>query len=200
MNSPLVFNTDKHEYVLNGTPVPSVTRVISNITEDMMFNSSFIKAGVRGTAVHKVCEDINNGVKVNFEALGEDIRAYVDGYRAFLAKEAYSVISSELRVYSEKYRFAGTVDIVARDGRGQLAIMDIKTSAMVSPTTALQLAAYEHCYREMNGISPKKTIRRTVIWLTGDGEYTLGHYIDPTDWNIYLSHLAVYNWRKRNGL
>lgn len=199
--SPLAFDNQRHEYRLNGTPVPSVTRIISNVTDDMILNSSFIRAGVRGTAVHKICEDLNNGLKVNIKALGEDIKAYVDGYVSWRAKETHDIIASELRVYSEKYRFAGTVDIIAKNRKtGKLSIMDIKTSAVVSPTTALQLAAYEHCYREIFNIKSPVKIDRAVIWLTGDGEYTIGHYKDPTDWNIFLSHLAVCNWRRRNGL
>lgn len=199
--SPLVFNNDRHEYLLNGSPVPSVTRIISSVTDDMMLNSSFIRAGIRGTAVHKVCEMINEAATVNFEALSEDIRPYVNGYRAFVAKEPYTVVHSEMRVYSNKYRFAGTVDIIARNPKtGRLAIMDIKTTAVLSPTIALQLSGYEGCYREMYNVKVSEKIDRIAIWLTGDGGYQLQHYKDPTDWNTFLCHLAVTNWRRRNGL
>lgn len=196
----LTFDEIRHQYLLDGKPVPSVTKVISNVTEDMMLNNSFIKAGIRGTAVHKYCEMINNGERVNISQIPEDISRYVEGYLLFLSQEKYIVEASEMRVFSGTKRFAGTMDILAKDRKGKLCVMDIKTSAVVSPTTALQLAAYEACYREMNKVPASKKIGRVCIWLTGDGKYELIHYNDPNDWNVFVCHLVVSNWRRKMGI
>lgn len=204
----LEFDEVSHRYLLDGRPVPSVTRVISNINEDLMLSTPFMRKTAIGTNVHKICEMINNGERVNISALGEDIRPYVEGYNSFLLKEKYQVIASELRVFSPKFRFAGTLDILARGPKG-LALMDIKTSAIVSPITALQLAAYQHCVEEMTAkeeifgadIGKKARIKeRVCIWLTGDGEYELVHYKDPGDWNTFLCKLVSFNWDKKMGL
>lgn len=195
----LQFDEVRHQYLLDGKPVPSVTKVISNVSEDMMLNNSFIKAGVRGTAVHKLCEMINNGEKVNIEQIPEDIDRYLQGYLLFCKQEKYTIIESEMRLASSKYRFAGTMDILATNPKGKLAIMDIKTSAIVSPTTALQLAAYEQCYKEMSDLKSTK-MDRVCIWLTGDGGYQLVHYKDPNDWNVFLCKLASFNWDRKVGL
>lgn len=202
--SRLTFDEMAHRYLLDGKPVPSVTKVISNISEDLMLSTPFIRKTAIGTATHKVCEKINLLEKVNVSALSEDVRPYVEGYHKFYESGKYSIVASEMRVFSTKYRFAGTLDILAKNKKGQYAIMDIKTSAMVSPTAMLQMAAYGQALEEM-GITdehgkPIKIKERVVIWLTGDGEYELVYYKDPGDWNTFLCHLVVHNWKRKNGL
>lgn len=196
----LTFDDARHSYHLDGKPVPSVTKVISNISEDLMLSTPFIRKTVIGTNVHRICEKINNGERVNIAALSEDVSSYVQGYISFLEAGEYTVEASELRVYSAKYRYAGTLDILARDKKGRRVIMDIKTSALVSPTTALQLSAYEHAYREMEGIKKSEKIGRICIWLTGDGGYELIHYKDPGDYNVYICKLVAFNWDRKVGL
>lgn len=196
----LTFDEIRHEYYLDGKSVPSVTRIISNIPEEMMMNNAFIRAGNRGTAVHKVCELMNLGQKVNIKGLAKEVIPYVNGYIKFLQSKKYTVAHAETRVVSVKYRYAGTVDIIAVDDKGHLFIMDIKTSAVVSPTTALQLAAYEQAWREMNKIPKSTKIGRIAIWLTGDDNYELVHFKDPNDLNVYNCKLVGFNWDRRNGL
>lgn len=196
----LTFDEVRHEYLLGGKPVPSVTKIISNISEDLMLSTPFIRKTAIGTNVHKVCEMINNGEKINVAALSEDIRPYVNGYIKFLQTAGYTVEVSEMRVFSAKYRFAGTLDIMATGPKGVKTIMDIKTSAIVSPTTALQLSAYEHCYREMNKLPAKEKMDRVCIWLTGDDNYELIHYKEVNDWNVFLCKLVSFNWDRKVGL
>lgn len=196
----LTFDEVRHAYLLDGKPVPSVTKIISNVTEDMMMSNSFIKAGVRGTTVHSICEKINLGEKVNIEQLPEDIDRYVQGYLSFVQGSGYSVTHSEMRVFSAKYRFAGTLDILARNKKGDLALMDIKTSAIVSPTTALQLAAYKMAVEEMGVLGKEKIKERACIWLTGDNSYELIHYKDPGDSNVFICKLVSHNWDRKVGL
>lgn len=197
----LTFDDFHHKYMLDGKPLPSVTSVISNVTEDLLLNSNFIRAGARGTIVHGICEKLNNGEKVNLSELPEDINRYVQGYISFLNSGDYHVTHSEIRVYSVKYRYAGTVDIIGKNRKGQDVVMDIKTSAMVSPTASLQMAAYGHAIEEMRLLGPKTKIKeRVVIWLTGDGNYQLVPYKDPTDMNTFVCKLVSFNWDKKNGM
>lgn len=203
----LSFDEVRHEYQLEGKPVPSVTKIISNINEDLMLSTPFIRKTAIGTQVHKICEMINNKERVNISALSEDIGRYVNGYIKFREAGKYIPNISELRVFSPKYRFAGTLDILAKDRKGNWALMDIKTSAIVSPTTALQLAAYKQCLEEMAaaGLLPGfpenlKIKERICIWLTGDDNYELIYYKDEGDWNIFMCHLVVHNWKRKVGL
>lgn len=203
----LRFDSVRHEYSLDGHMVPSVTKVISNVTEDMMLSNSFLKAGMRGTTVHGICEKINLGEKINIEQLPEDIDRYVRGYLKFVADGKYRVTHSEIRVFSNKYKYAGTLDILADGPKGK-ALMDIKTSAMISPTTALQLAAYKQAAEEMGildgaiGKGVKRAVikERIAIWLTGDGDYELVHFKDLGDWQTFLCFLVTHNWRRKVGL
>jgi hypothetical protein len=92
------------------------------------------------------------------------------------------------------------MDILAENSKGKKVVMDIKTSAVVSPTTALQLAAYEYCYREMEDTPTKEKIDRVCIWLTGDDNYKLVHYKDPGDFHVFLCKLISLNWDRKMGL
>jgi len=205
--SGLVFDEVQHRYTLDGKPLPSVTSVISTATADSILSNNFKAAGIRGTAVHKVCEKLNLGEQVNISALDEDIRRYVDGYNLFLQNGAYQVTHSEQRIYSPTRYYAGTVDIIAKDKKGNYVVMDIKTSALVSPTASLQMAGYAGAIEELVKLGqipdiPKnaKIKERIVIWLTGDGKYQLVKYKDPNDYSVFICHLVCYNWRRKHDI
>ena len=203
--APLQFDEIQHRYTLNGKPVPSVTSIISTVSADSILSNNFKMAGIRGTAVHAVCEKLNNGEQVNVSSLDEDINRYVQGYISFLQTGLYEVTHSELRVYSPTKYYAGTVDIIAKNKKGDYCVMDIKTSALVSPTASLQMAAYAGAIEEMSAkglldLGKIKIKERVVIWLTGDGKYELVKYKDPSDYNVFVCMLAAHNWRKKHGV
>lgn len=203
----LTFDELQHEYLLDGKKLPSVTSIISTISADTILSNNFRMAGIRGTAVHAVCEKLNLGEQVNISALDEDIRRYVEGYNIFLQDGAYQVTHTEQRVYSPTKKYAGTVDIIAVNKKGEYCVMDIKTSALVSPTAALQMAAYAGAIEELakagliTGLPEKVKIKeRVVIWLTGDNKYQLVPFKDPTDYNVFVCKLVSYNWDKKHNI
>lgn len=195
------FDEAQHEYKLDGRPVPSVTRVISNVPEDLLLNSAFIRKTAIGTMVHKICDKLKEGAEIDYSAIGEEIKPYVDGYLKFLDQSGYRLVGTEERVFSKKYKYAGTVDDIRINPKGQLAILDIKTSTVVSPTTKLQTAAYAAAIDEMGTYKEYGLVKeRGCIWLTGDGNYRLLRYMEPGDFNVFLCHLTVHNWKRQEGL
>lgn len=59
-------------------------------------------------------------------------------------------IDSELMVYSKKHNFVGTADRVAKI-KGELVLLDFKTSKKIYPEHILQVSAYAKAYEEMTG-------------------------------------------------
>jgi hypothetical protein len=199
--STISFDDFKHEYRLNGRPVPSVTRVISNISEDLLLNSNFIRKTAIGTLVHQICDKIKADEAVDFDSMGEEIKPYVMGYLKFREQVPYRLVDSEMRVFSKKYSYAGTVDDIYLNDKGQLAVLDIKTSSVISPTTKLQTAAYAHAIDEMKVFEQHGKVKeRGCIWLLGNGDYKLVNFVGKEDFQVFLCHLTVFNWRQKEGV
>lgn len=68
-------------------------------------------------------------------------------------------LSSEFKVYSKKYNYAGTADFLAKIGN-KLVLGDIKTSSGIWDEMHLQTASYKHAYQEE---FPDQKIDHTVI-------------------------------------
>jgi CRISPR/Cas system-associated exonuclease Cas4 (RecB family) len=63
-------------------------------------------------------------------------------------KQEYEVVELEKKIFSKKYNYAGTLDLVLKDKQGNLILADIKTSNQISFDYTLQLNAYKEAYEE----------------------------------------------------
>lgn len=99
------------------------------------------KAGVRGSAVHKLAERVVLGEEVEVEA---ELEPYVESYIRFLDDWNPKAVHSELVVASREHGYAGTLDSIQDIpvlGRVQV---DYKTGNGIYGKDALQVTAYEH--------------------------------------------------------
>jgi hypothetical protein len=109
------------------------------------------KAARRGTAVHRLAEQLGQGLEVE---VPEELTGHVESYLAFLDRLHVGVVAAELVVASREHSYCGTLDLIAdlpavtagderyKPGRW---LLDIKTSRSgVFRESALQLAAYRH--------------------------------------------------------
>lgn len=92
-------------------------------------------------------------------------KAAVDAYMQWEEANEVIYLESEKKIYSQKYKYAGTLDIVAKVN-GQMAVVDLKTSTGIYPEMWLQTAAYVHAYQEELGI---KMATRWIIRIGKDG-------------------------------
>lgn len=99
-------------------------------------------AGVKGTAIHKYCEQIDLKQPVNLDELDAPIREAVQAY--IDNKPSEKVDDTELFVFSPTYGFAGTLDTLYA---GPL-IEDKKTGYKVGVEAGWQMAAYALGSRE----------------------------------------------------
>jgi hypothetical protein len=125
------------------------------------------EAGRRGSVVHKLTEDYDNGLEVSLL----DQNGYI-GYRLsewamferyveFRSRFETNIIHNELTLVSEAYHMGGTIDRVMQIA-GKLYLIDIKTAGAVHPHYWLQLAAYEKMLQEKLNIQVDAV---GILWL-----------------------------------
>jgi hypothetical protein len=204
----LKFDENVHEYKLNGKIVPSVTKAINNIPEDLRFNSAFIRKQRIGTEVHLLAHQLKKREKLSKDLLTDDNIPYFEGYKKFHKEGGFVLLHSEVRVFSKLYNYAGTVDDVALSQKEKLCVMDIKCTAELSPTTGLQTGGYAIAIDEMIrakneifiDLASRKVQERWCIWLTGDGNYKLIPYRNKDDYNVFLCAMTYLHWQQKNKL
>ena len=96
---------------------------------------------------------------------------YINGFLNWYEKWG-SLITDfrpELKMYSVKYDFSGTVDLVFKDDKGRLSILDFKTTAVeYDKSLELQLEAYKLLLEEWE---VGKVEKAYVLYLKKDGSY-----------------------------
>lgn len=208
-----LFDADRHVYTINGTAVPSVTQVLSEerfIDFSDIPNGIMAEARARGTYVHQV---LHAYLEDDFDVDDCDprFRGYLDSAIAYLAEARIKplrdsdgkAIAVEYRFWHYARRYAGTVDYIAVDNDGALAIMDFKTGNPLDVATPLQTAAYELGVRDclLPTLANPYTgpIRRRAIKLDRDGSRArVEPYNDPRDLSMFLCALNCVHFRRNS--
>lgn len=115
------YNEEKHEYTLNGKVVPSVTELAKQFSGlDTTWLQAHPEFAERGTIMHNQLADwFANGTEPTDEKAINIANQLV---RDTQKQEC------EVLVYNEELGYAGTADMVVRDGKKVLAIIDFKSS------------------------------------------------------------------------
>ena len=98
------------------------------------------EAGVRGTDVHAIAEEIVHGRDVE---VPEHLLDHVKGYARWLDAFKVEPVLTERSVGNRKHWYAGRFDLIA-DMAGWRWMLDVKTSKSVYGETAMQTDAYRH--------------------------------------------------------
>lgn len=122
-------------------------------------------AAARGTDLHEYVEKKALGLD---PTLPEGLNpGFVEQYERFLAEHEVAYEMAEAAVFNRTYRYAGTLDSIARVD-GVLVLLDVKTtdkgpeakSRPPYPEIALQLAAYRHAEYVRVGVAERVTESR----------------------------------------
>ena len=161
-----------------GVYYPSVTTILQYMPKNKFFetwmkdvghNADLImrKAGKEGTQVHEAAEQLVEGKEVSWmddfgkakysQLVWEMILKFADFWKTYKPE----LISSEQFVWSDKYKFAGTADIVCKMN-DQVWLIDLKTSNSIHKSYDLQLASYAKALEESRGIKIERT---GILWL-----------------------------------
>lgn len=194
--SKLTFEPKKHVYHYDGFRVPSVTQILDPMLPYAGLPRDIKEIALRrGDLVHQLTQRVDQGKSWEQEAKDTGLSGYIEAWEAFKQFTEFKVEDIELRLYHEKYRYAGTLDRTGRlYGQEHLSIIEIKTGSLV-PEYALQTAAYLEAFNQ--GRTENKARDRYVIQLEADGIYKVLQHTDRADFGVFVAALTISNWRMR---
>lgn len=189
----LEFREDTHQYFYSGLEVPSVTQIISASNAGALDNiptSILDNASERGTAVHQAIEFFN---KYKFANINEEYEGYFEAYKKWYKENRFPFIKieSEIQVYHNILRYAGTIDMLITDTLEEYILVDIKTTNELNMKyVSLQLSAYKEALANQK----VKVKAMYVLWLKKDGTYEYKEVPDKK--SIFMYSLLLYNFWK----
>lgn len=207
--------TDSRFYELNGNFYPSVTTILDAYPKSYAFYEWVKKmgddadeirdeAGRKGSAVHQLCEDYDNGKPCTIlndygEPKYKQIEwAMFERYVEFRKRYGHYLVANELHYISPDLGFAGTLDrVFIIDGK--VTLVDIKTANSLHNHYWLQLAAYKRLWDEVN---EKKIEQTAILWLNAktrtDGKKG---DIQGIGWQLKFPDNSLdYYWNLFNGV
>lgn len=194
----LSFDAETHTYRVDGVVFPSVTEVLRPAeTFAGMFDGVPIGAlelaRDRGTYVHEGMALLVRG-ELDWSSINETWEPYIRSGERFLADSGLVVTGSEVPVYSERLRVAGTIDLIGV-WRSRESLIDFKASAVVPPTVGPQTAGYRFLHRDQYG-GGKSRMHRYCVHLTPTSNpgYRVIPLEDSRDESIFLSALNLFHW------
>ena len=128
-------------------PPDVVDKVINNANADVNIRSEDILS--IGKIVHELIEKWLKKEKFTLPKNEIHLNCF-NKFKKFWKKHKLKLMESEKILYSEK-GFAGTLDIVAKDNKGNLWLIDVKTSSGFFLTHIYQLHGYKLAYEEQTG-------------------------------------------------
>ena len=164
-----------------GNEYPSITTVLSPRNKEGLMKwrkkvgndvATHIckQSAVRGSKVHKMCEDYLNGL--DMEKHKKDFLPYClfNELKNQTFDNINGVIGQELVLYSDKYKIAGRTDLIA-NYKGELSIVDFKTSTnerkdSYNENYYIQTSAYAEMFEELTGQPINQIV---ILVVTEDG-------------------------------
>ncbi len=165
-------------YKVNGLKVPGVTTIIGRFKDSgglLFWAFEQGKAAERGeisklydkrdvaaeagTLAHSLVEaHIHKQPTPDLSQYPSDIaKQATQGYENYIhwqEDNKIEVVYQEMELTSEKYKFGGCPDAIGRDSRGDLCILDWKTSNGIYQDYLIQIAAYRQLWEENNPDQP----------------------------------------------
>lgn len=120
-----------------------------------LFRKKSQEAADIGTMFHKWLEQYLNA-GINGDPLPEmpvnpHMRAAIEAFLDWTRANKVKFIASERKIYSKKYKYAGTLDAIGYVN-GKLSIIDFKTSSGIYDDMFVQVAAYANAVEEEDGV------------------------------------------------
>ena len=197
-----------------GKLYPSITTVLSIRNKKQLFewrkrvgedvaNHIATTAAVRGTAVHKMCEDYLNNQHLAWPSEFEKHKS-----KNFLAwcmfaqmrdilENVDNIKCLESSLYSDKLKLAGQVDCIA-EYKGKLSIIDFKTSTKEKKgewieNYYIQTCAYAQMFEERTGQEVNQLV---ILIVTQDG--TVQEFVKDKKEYLPLLDSALKDWYSKN--
>lgn len=116
-----------------------------------------------GSCAHFIAEGWLKNHNCEFQDIEQEMvdKAYESfkKFKAYWEASGFEVVHSEIQLVSEKKRYGGTIDIIAKDLQGNLVLVDIKTSGgLYKKDMGLQMAGYKMLFEEVKNTVLSKCI------------------------------------------
>ncbi len=192
--SDFTFDEKDHIYRLDGRILPGVTKTLEHNFGTRPYWSEW--HAERGKAMHLAIHYMAEN-RLDWNTVDDRIKSRLSAFQKFLDETGYVIRYSEIKLFSRRYRFAGTLDLILEGDQG-LLLADIKSS--IEPTVDLQLGGYSLLWDESTTYLPLPKIKRALaIELKEDGNYNLKWVKDlKRSKRIFPSFLTVANWKSEN--
>jgi len=149
-------------------------------------------AARRGTAVHQFCELYVKNLLI--EQVPHECEPYFQSFKSWFDNTSFELISVENRMYCDKLRITGQVDLIMKEaGSHTPIIIDIKTPQAEGSTWALQTAAY--LYLTKQSLKAPK-YRRACLMLNrrgGDAKFLEYTQHDRAE-RLFLNAVELYKY------
>lgn len=209
-------------YSVNGQKVPGVTTIIGRFKDSVgllfwafeqgkaaergeieKLYDKRDEAGEAGTLAHALVEAHIHGLPLTeLSVYPENIaKQAMQGYENYLRWQEdnkIEIVYQEMELVSEEYRFGGCLDAIGRDSRGQLCLLDWKTSNAIYPDYIVQIAAYRHLW-ETNHPDQPLTGGFHLLRFSKESADFVHHYWSELDdaWRQFILLREAYELDKR---
>lgn len=192
---------DQRFYRKDNKYYPSVSSILNYFPKNKYFhdwlrdvgwNSEIIvqKAAYEGKLVHTCIENFLLGKEVKWINHNEEAEYPLEVWKMVLKFAEFwntykpELIASEYHVFSDKYEYAGTIDLVCKL-KGKIWLLDIKTSNSLHTSYDLQLAAYAEAWNETHS---DKIEEIGILWLKAAtrGPDKKGEKIQGAGWQLKI--------------
>lgn len=185
----MIIELDKdHNYKVDGVSVPSRSEIIGYFFRDQYMPPQHILdyAAQKGTAIHKAIELYEND---DLGHLPVWLEPYLEQWKLF-RKCHGNIVLIEKRLYSKKYHFCGTIDLIFSHG----LLPDIK-SGQKSIKHQLQTAMYSMLANENN----IPVMSRGCLYIKEDS-FKFELHEDDDDFKLVEAMIKIYHWSCENKL
>lgn len=201
----LDYDEGAHSYKVDGVKVPSVTKIVDgcfpkNLTDWALsvgkeeYDKTIEEALQIGNDTHawieeyiKADDDLVEILNIK-PAPNRSVEAFLEWY----AWSHAEFIESEQKIYCDKYKYAGTVDAVAKIN-GRVCVIDFKTSKKIYKPYHLQVSAYAQAIRRMN--SMREWPLGIILRLDKEtGQYQQKVFETKDHFQIFLKCIEIKNW------
>lgn len=175
--------------------VPRVTEILRAFSSyDQVPTNVLEKAAARGTTVHSICAGIAKGNWIPDGMIGEDLLGYVDSFRKWADAQVDKFIVIEKRYIDTELKYSGQLDFVILCSKGDLYLVDLKTSSRPQKTYPIQMAAYDRLLK-----NHKITVKGAMlVYLDKQGEFPEIHLLEDMSDELRVFLCALDCWHYFN--
>lgn len=121
-----------------------------------------------------------------------------ENYKEWSENNKMKILYQEVDLVSEVYKFGGALDAIGQNAKGELCLVDWKTSNGCYPDYLIQLAAYKQLWQENNPDQPITGGFHLCRFSKDNADFTHHYWSELDDaWEQFKLFLKAYEIDKR---